>query len=143
MIHLSRTMMLVVFATLSADKCMVLHNPIVDRMLKLSTMEDTSMLLSTLACNMVIGMEVVQKMYLEKVLMHDMMVYNVVLVLKKRGLVKTPENMKHTNRKVVHPLVPHVGLELMMTRDIYSQPKIHVGSSWPPTTMLSTSFLLW
>ncbi|KAH1082332.1 hypothetical protein J1N35_022093 [Gossypium stocksii] len=43
-------------------------------------MVDTLVLLTTVVCNMLLGMEVVQKIFLEKVLMHGMVVHNLVLV---------------------------------------------------------------
>ncbi|KAK5817924.1 hypothetical protein PVK06_022853 [Gossypium arboreum] len=59
-----------VFVTLAADKCMVSHNPVEDKMLELSKMADTSMLLFALALHMVLGMEVVKKIHMQKVLIY-------------------------------------------------------------------------
>ncbi|KAH1131152.1 hypothetical protein J1N35_002530 [Gossypium stocksii] len=49
---------------------MVSHNPVEDKMLELSEMANTSVLLSALTLHMVLGMEVVKKTHLQKVLIY-------------------------------------------------------------------------
>ncbi|KAK5793439.1 hypothetical protein PVK06_034585 [Gossypium arboreum] len=62
-------MMLGMFVVLSMEKCMVSNNPLVDNIGNISD-GGYMVLSSAVACNMVLRMEVVKTIYLEK-LIHD------------------------------------------------------------------------